>query len=503
MRKSRLEKLREAQVQKAGKQVQINSFEELCALVCSGSTDVEKLRPTQKQVLLAPASEELIAYMGHAGAAKTSTGVASVLIRAFTEPGFRGVIARQNYNDLKGTTLGRAQELLRRLPPGTLLDRTKDPPEKWVINPAPIMSEDPEPSHILFMGLDVDADELGSLEFNGAFIDEADEIKDESVFLSLMSRFRLKTGGPTRVVLAFNAPAKTHWLYTACTGLDAQGRKVREPYLKLYKPVKGENEVNLAAGYYDKLRELYANRPDLLARLVDGDWVAVFKGMPVYPEFRRSTPEGMPWHVRRGLKFDPYGVLFRGWDFGYNQPRCIFAQLSFDGHLHILGELVRQCMEIRPFVNLVKVETATRFRGVNPPVDFGDPACDQHSDKGSTLVHLAQEGVTLRYIRSKIDGGLRSVRNRLDLAFNGAPALQFDESCTTLIEALGGGYRMREGTMSKDPEPLKDGFYDNSADAFRYLIINLFGVADTLDPNMLYATPNMSNLPDNLAYDGS
>ena len=39
--------------------------------------------------------------MGHAGAAKTSTGVADVLARAFTEPGYQGFIARKNYNDLK------------------------------------------------------------------------------------------------------------------------------------------------------------------------------------------------------------------------------------------------------------------------------------------------------------------------------------------------------------------------------------------------------------------
>ncbi len=472
MRKTRVERIKDKR--RAKTEPQHLTGEGLLELMLGGT-----MTDTQKEFIYDPT--EAKAYMGQAGAAKTSTGVGSIMGRALFQPGFKGLIARFDYNKLLDTTMLRAEEMLNRLPPGVLLDRDKSPPQRWWIQP---VEKDSDPSQITFMGL---KDKPRSYEFHAAFVDEADEC-DEGVILELVARQRIKDGDKA-LMLAFNPPAKTHWLYRACTGRDAHDRQIpgAVPWLKLYVPKPRENEQNLADGYYSRLEVIYAAYPDLAARLIYGKWGSVFSGSPVYREFREAT------HVRTGLLPIHGSPVFRFWDFGYNNPFCIWAQLDPYGRLLILREEGASKIEARPFAERCVAISRAEFPSVSGFIDYGDPAARQHKDTGSTLVHLAQAGVSLRYVISTIESGLKVVRSKFSALIEGEPAVQIDRRCVILIEALKGGYHLDD----KGEKPVKDGIYDHPADALRYGFINLWGVSGLQNP-LIYGS--MNALPDTVMY---
>lgn len=458
--------------------------------------------PTQKAA--AWCADEAWAYMGPAGCAKTSTIASRGLGACLLHPGYKLLVVRHDYNDLMGTTALRLEEMLNRLSPSLLVDRNKAAPMRWWIRPA---SEGPV-SEITFMGL---KDGLGSYEWHGAIVDEADECEHNRV-MEIFGRIRAPVPDsvkaqwqgdyPRFVALAFNPPDTTHWLYSECTGLDARGRTVQKPSFRLFVPQPRENVRNLPDGYYERMAERMLE--DQKLRLVEGKWGIVFEGDPVYREFSTRL------HAVEGLKFDPdFGPLIMFWDFGYRRPACIWAQYDYEGRLRILHELLGENEEVKPFARRVKAETTKRF-GVkgweHEKLHFGDPAVRQKKDTGSTLLLLREEGIDMRFQTSTIEEGVRRGRLLMELLIQGQPALQIDKRyCPLLVRALGGGYRLDKNGN----KPVKDGTYDHLADAFRYGIFNLYGQDGKLvSPDEVGAvhmeSPRMADsAPDSLEYDAS
>lgn len=446
MRKSSLERLKDAKRVKT--QPVTLDFDGLLRLLLGG-----KENPTQREFICD--DTRLRAYKGPAGCAKTSTICAAGLLRALLQPGSKGLVARLDYNDLLGTTALRMQEMLGRLPPGVLIDRDKTPPMKWWIQPA---IPDSEVSMITFMGL---KESLGSYEFNWAIIDEADEV-DEKRIHEINTRLR-NPGGDYMVALSFNPPDKHHWLYTACTGKDFKDKTIRSAWLKLYEPQSRENLHNLPSDYYDRLA---ASLPeDMKQRLVEGEWGSTFDGQAVYREFKYGL------HVKDGLVYEPNTPLIRMWDFGYQRPACIFAQLDWQGRLIVLKEYLGEREEASAFAKRMKAATTQHFPGVRDFRDYGDPAVAQHKDMGSTLAEFHRNGITILYKRSTIDEGVQKIRQMLSQLIEGEPACVISrQGCPILISALRGGYHFDKHGQ----KPVKDGYYDHLADAFRYGVINLF-----------------------------
>jgi PBSX family phage terminase large subunit len=488
MRKSRLEVMKE---QRAGPtKPRTMTYDDFIALILGGTP-----LPTQQAFIDAYLSEEEIqaaeargeddpgwygAYMGPYGCAKTSTILAKAWLQALFEPGSQILIARQNFNDLKDTTYKRMEEMLGRLPSGTLVSREKSPPIKWVIQPI----GEGDFSTFTFMGL---TDALGSYEFHSAFVDEVDELERER-FLELDGRCRLK--GRSRIIsCAFNPPSEDHWLYEACTGKDARGRPVGDgaPILKLFRPRANENARNVRSGYYESLRKRYP--PDMVRRLVDGEWGSTFKGKPVYGEFSRA------WHVKDELEFDPFLPLFRFWDFGYRFPVCLWTQPTESGGLNVLAEEMGQDVEIRPFVARIKART-TQWPA-KTIIDFGDPAARQRKDTGSTLGVLTEEGITLRFIQANIEPGVRAVRHLLSRGDKGEPAFKIARQCHVTIRALEGGYHYPDDGVGDQLKPVKDGYYDHTMDALRYGVTNVFGIIGNLNTS---AQQSLDRLPENVSY---
>lgn len=477
--------------------LEVDGVEGMMHLLCSGQDPRRPPNPTQKDLIYSDA--EMLAYIGMLGNGKTTAICMLGWLLVLFEPGYRLMVGRKDYNDLKDTTAKRMEEMLHRLPAGTLIDRSKESPMKWWIQPvtykgglpsnlSDLKTDDRELayhqatldgliSEITFMGLH---DRPSSYEFHGAIVDEADELEKE-VFDEVDSRCRLP-GRTNKIAIAFNPTDEDHWIFEDCTGTNAKGEPVldvfgkpRGPRFKLLQPLRGENEHNLKAGYYEgRLKHM---TPDMAERLILGKWGSSIKGTPVYGRhFRRD------FHAKELLDYEPHQPVLRFHDFGFRYPVCIWAQTTAFGGLNILWEMRGENVEIHDWVPMIQAETRTRFPDAEAFIDWGDPAAKQRKDTGSTLHALANEGIKLKFIPNKpgiIDIGVRAGRLLLSRTIYGKPACKIDKRCTMLIRTLEKGYRYPgEGdrrSVERMDQPLKDGTFDHWADAWRYGIMGVFG----------------------------
>lgn len=477
MRKSAAEQLRDSK-----REVAVEPTVQLDLYGLAARILGDKPEPTQWEFICDP--EEYKLYMGRAGAAKTSTLICAMLLRALLQPGFKGVIMRQHYNSMFNTVIERAEEMLQRLSPAILLERNKSPPMRWTLRSA----VDDGISTLLFSGL---AELPKGFGCHAIAVDEADEC-DEKDINALRMRTREK--GPHALMLACNPPDTTHWLYTAATGRDMYEKTIAEPWLKLFTPKDGENATHLEADYYEKAAK--GMPEDLRQRFIHGAWGQVFPGKPVYREFSGRL------HIADNLRYNPQWPVLRFRDFGYRRPCCIWAQLDENtGCLDCLAEILGENEEVHAFEDRVQALSNSKYRNA-AFIDFGDPAVDQHKDTGSTLQLLSERGVHVNFIRSDLDEGIRHVRLLLEKISHGRAMLQFDRlGCPILIRSLRGGYNLND-----NGKPLKDGYYDHLADALRYGIINIFDMGGAIKalPQTshmgMYRYAGGQGIPDSLEY---
>lgn len=499
MRKSTREKLQEAKKQEL-KPVEMD-LEGLTKLLLDPvrPADERRINPSQREFIYA--ADLYSGFMGPAGSAKTSAGAAAGMLRALLQPGSKGLVARHDYNKLLGTTMLRFQDMLNALPKGVLLDRDKTPPMRWWIQPIPQTLPDgtveDTPSEIMFSGLN---DSLGSYEFDWIFIDEADLVDIKKIH-EAKSRLRhvaplfkkLGISPPYRLMLAFNPPDKHHPLYTAATGMDFQGRRIADPWLRIFRPQQKENQRNLPDNYYENMAATLPE--DQRQRLVDGDWGSTFEGQPVYREFRKRM------HVKSNLRdtWTPNSTLLRFWDFGYAHPACIWAYVDWAGRLIVMKEALGTNIEASEWIHYCKGITSSNFPGLREVADYGDPAVVQKKDTGQTLKVFLDAGIIMRYRSSTIEHGVLLGRQLFSRVIDGEPAVQIDESCHILISAFAGGYRLDD----MGAKPKKDGYYDHLADAYRYGLINVFnsGVQSAPVGSTTFASQWGNWIPDNISHE--
>lgn len=460
MRKSELEKWQEEHRKKNGYAIYKSPID-LLKLLVDGDREPEHREINPTQLAFVQSQAKYKAYMGPAGSGKSVTGCADIIMRALFLPGSKWFIGRRDYNDLKDTTLRTFEKCLARLPQGTLLDRSKDPPLKIWLRPIEIGLQDFAPSEITFIGVN---DEMGSYEFNGGFIDEVKECELNLVD-QLKGRLRYKpfidyAGEANTIGMALNPCNKNHWFYTAATGLNAQGDKILEPWISLFRPHPRENQRNLPDDYYSNMDSMTAENKQGLR---DGEWIDVFPGEPVVREFSREL------HVKKVTYGG--GTIWRFWDFGYRRPVCIWVQKTMKGHLEVLKCHMGWCQEVKTFAAEVLRMTTDIAPGCRNFVDIGDPAVKQHKDTGSALAQFAEAGILVRSMYNPFDISMRVLRERFQLLIEGSPAIIIDPSCDVLIEALKGGYAFKKDGAT----PNKDGYYDHPVDAFRYGVYYLFG----------------------------
>lgn len=238
---------------------------------------------------------------------------------------------------------------------------------------------------------------------------------------------------------------------TLCKGLSLRRNKNGFVVLALHhtaNPHKNESWAEQAKKSYSSLdawkqeQELDFNKTE---------------GARVYPIFRSDV------HVKQ-LKYNPYRTIWRGWDFGYNHPACVWVQEE-DGVLHVLHELLGEEILITDFADEVKAVSRRLFPGCTFK-DAGDPAGNFKNDKTerTSIDILRQKGIRICMKKRPVKDGIQVIRGLLaprvpDLK----PRLLVDPVCETLIDGFLGGY-----TRDEDDDPIKDGYYEHMFDALRY-----------------------------------
>lgn len=468
MRKSRVEKAREAA--SAGKVIEPveTDLKGLAALVVS---DKRQILPTQEEFIFSP--HRVKWYVGPVGCAKTTTGCGSVIVPAMLYPGSRWLIARWTYGALEQTTMKRFDECLRRLGPSVIVDEIKGPPRSVYIASA-LRTPDgkpAEPSEIVFGSLDEET-KLGSQEFTGILVDEANEI-EKTMAETLNSRLRHKLPGQERAIgpfflnLVSNPTNKNHWLHK---GFCREAGCDPDPFGVKFRPKPRENIDNLPPGYYDTIS--VGMSPEMKTRMVEGECGSDPGGNPVY----KGSWNGRI-HVG-DLLYYPHLPMGRTWDFGRRRPAITFWQPLPDSCVNFLYAELGENETTEQFAKRVLQTGGVYFRGINKWIDFCDPAGAQKKSNSeeSDVDILRKMGINVQYRDTLVKTGIDLVTKGLNTLVKGRPQYMFDRrGCEYLIDGFASGYTYaldRAGKELKE-EPVKDGYYDHGMDTVRYTAVNL------------------------------
>lgn len=186
-------------------------------------------------------------------------------------------------------------------------------------------------------------------------------------------------------------------------------------------------------------------------------------GRRVYPEFKTEL------HVSR-LSPIPYRDIWRGWDFGYHHPACVWLQVTDDDRLHILAELLGSEVILQNFAEQVTALSKKLFLGWDFK-DAGDPAVRARSDKNerTSADILRFMGIRIQSKPMLVKDGINLIRSLLSPRADGFVKVKLDEKCSILTEGFLGGYQRDE-----EDEPIKDNYYEHMFDALRYALTIIY-----------------------------
>jgi hypothetical protein len=391
--------------------------------------------------------EEFPCLAGGLGSGKSYAAIKELEALAIENPGFTYLIARKTMPSLRDTTF---KTFLQAIHPA-LIKKTDKTNMVWTLI---------NNSEFIFRGLD-DMEKFKSLEIAGGFVDEANEI-DRPMFDTLKGRVRQKVNKcePTmyRFIIALNPGEDTDWIPTLYLHEKPPGHR-------LFTSTTIDNLHNLPKNYLANLEATYTK--DVQQRMIWGLFGRVHKGRPVFPQFQRGG-------YISPIQFDPESPLIRGWDFGYNHPVCIFAQMK-NQQFRVLGEVLGNEIYLPDFIKQKVFPYQQQIFGTLKvrALDFCDPRGSDESDKGQTSVSiLVDHGYAPIFRRTKIEEGLKILNQFMDTIDpeSGLPNYQIHPRCKNLIEGCNGGYHRIAG----EEKPDKDNVYDNAQDAQRYAALHAF-----------------------------
>ena len=417
--------------------------------------------PMQKSFITSKAKADL--FSSRMGEGKSAALSWACFYHTQHNPGANWVIARDTWENLRATT---QREFFKWFPPGifgTWHETRKV--FKWSVSG---MGN----GEVQFLGMDdpTDASKLQSRELAGFGIDDPAPAAEsggvaEMIFDVAMSRLRQPGMNWYCAKLAENNPDETHWTYRRFVDPGTRG-------FKCWQPDDPENIKNLPPAYYEDLRHIWAHRPDMLARFVEGEFGFQQQGKQVTPQWADRI------HLATGLGPLKGSPLYMLWDFGLN-PTCIITQITPTGNWHILWSAVGDGIGVEELIeDVVRPELARRFRGFNWS-HIGDPAGSQREQSSS-------KRTAVRILTRLLKGGWRSgpVRPKdrfpalhaaLSRTIHGRGVVLVDrENAKEVWHALRGGWHYkvaRTGLIST--EPVKD-IHSHPGDAMSYGAAILF-----------------------------
>lgn len=236
-----------------------------------------------------------------------------------------------------------------------------------------------------------------------------------------------------------------------------------------------ENVANLGHGYYDDLRNRYANNQDWIDRYIEGRPGVMMEGRNVYNNFRRE------YHVAKQPLVWPKGTtLYRGWDNTGNCPACVVVIIPTAGSVHVLKEFHTERMGIVDFSQYVIGECNLLYPD-GKYVDYADPAGSAEFSKKeggfTSNAKLMREECGIDVIPSEQNFEAR--KGSVDGQLAKIDGMLIDPNCTRIIDGFIGGYHYPEinasrGQYSRDPSKNK---YSHIHDSLQYVLVKLIGNA--------------------------
>lgn len=418
------------------------------AIITLGSYNpkVENSQPLPKQKLFHSSPAKFKCYQGGMGAGKTLAGCWEAIFLSLENPTNVGLIARQTFPALRDTTMATFFEIC---PKELIYNYNQTEHNLTFINGSKILFRS-------FEGLSAiqEQNKFGSLELGWFYFDEGEEVS-ENTFLLLIGRLRKTNVNRLTGFITTNPPNIDHWIYRMFV-------ENKDPNYLHIKANTYENKENLPEGYIESLERTYDER--WANKYLKGEFGFLTKDLPVYPKFSFSIC------TREKLNFNPFDVIYRGWDFGYRHPATVFCQKTPQGLL-ILREIMGKDQHILDYGKEVKEKSEEWFGKDVKFIDIAPLDGTFRSDKSelSSIQYLMRLGIRPRIISL---AGITKKSISIIRQLISSNQLLIDKECIRIIEGFSGGY----ARDAKDDMPIKDNFYDHLQDALNCVVGSIFSI---------------------------
>ncbi len=417
--------------------------------------------PNPSQAMMCASAAREILGMGPPGCGKSWSLYAMILAAACVYENNQCAIGRRQLVDLKETTVPDFFSLA----PKELFTNWV-PPEQF-INRSPMTLRLHNGSMIHFKGFH-DSGDAGSANWGAVGLQEVFHPLGgrgitHDVYLAIDKALRCPHARHRFIVSDTNQAPPDHWLHKE---FGDNGRPGHEVVMFDWE----ENKHNLPEAHVESMEAEWGADP-ILRELLRPGWREVLSGQPVYGEVFRPH-----LHVNEHLEHDPTRPMRRNWDPSFVQPWVTFSQVV-DGQWCTLGEWLPKQVFLPELIRGVELYGAEHFPGCAFE-DVADHAVTQRKDTGVPIEIMRQHGI---YPRTRptpsVRDGIEIIVDYLTrLLPGGRSAFQIHPRCKATIQMLAHGYRWQQGRDDRlRGMPLKDGFYDNGADALRYDAVNNLG----------------------------
>lgn len=451
------------------------------------------------------------AIMGPVGSGKSSACVMELYTRAMEQKPFNGIrkvryaIIRNTFPELLSTAMKTwlmwVPETMCPIAQGIMVlgDTKKITPRGLPLPDGTILDME-----VLFLAQEREEDirKLKSLELTMVWLNEVSEIEKVIVSKAFERCKRwpaLKDGSPTfsGVIMDTNPPDEDSWYYEMAEKerpLDWQFFRQPPAILELpgktpdaptmYVPNTGqlrrshgiaaaENIDNLNDGFGYYMGLIPGNSKEYIKVFLKGDYGSSLSGKPVFPNYNDMIHcAKAPLEAMRGTP------LLLGWDFGLC-PSCIIAQLTHNGKIRILDEVVGENVGLRQFVrDVAKPFVQTKYNGLEH-LGWSDPAGTERSDSDEArcLDELNRAGFPTAMASTNLFPPRReAVDTYLRKMIMGEPGFVLSPTCTTLRQGLKGKYRYaqtRTSTGIKISARPEKNAWSHICDALQYICVSI------------------------------
>lgn len=332
---------------------------------------------------------------------------------------------------------------------------------------------------------------LGSMEFSGATIEEADIVPKEAID-TVVQRLREDSGVLLRVMFyILNPTPQDHWL----PRLFRYKEDIEHPEdYHDFRFTIYDNAANLPPGYIDSVVARFRGNVALFRRFIMGEWGPSSKGIPIYgPYFRRDFHVSEKSFVNRWVSDHLWqdGPVILGFDFAYRHPAIVVwqdVQIGLFSQIRVLASFVGNNVTLGVFAGAKLPILKSLFPNAQF-MTYGDPQGNNADPRGVSNINaldvLRKLGLAPVAIKTNESAGieliidlLRKVDTHKNLGVQ--PAISIEpgetlyagESLTNdFIDMMETGFTQPTDLPKDVIKPINN-YYTHIADAFRYGVVN-------------------------------